>query len=183
MKKTIIASAVLSVISFGAMAESPSFDNVEVGYTEFDFDGADVDGFELKGSKLIADDFYLKGDIASLSESRLDWRLTKIGVGYKNDYSSTSSFFSEVSYARVDVDTDFDDGDEDGFEVAAGIRSMLSDKLEAKAAIEYTDIDGDDITSLVIGGAYNFTSNMAVYADYSYDSDVSAYAVGVKFNF
>jgi predicted porin len=183
MKKTIIASAVLSVISFGAMAENPSFDNVEIGYTEFDFDGADIDGFELKGSKLISDDFYIKGDIASLSESSLDWRLTKVGVGYKNDFSSSSSFFSEVSYARVDVDSDFGDADEDGYEVALGIRSMLSDKLEAKAAVEYTDIDGDDITSLVVGGAYNFTSKMSVYADYSYDSDLSAYGVGIRFNF
>lgn len=183
MKKTIIASAVLSLLSFGAMAENPSFDNVEVGYTNFDMDGIDMDGFELKGSKELSDNFYVKADYSLVTESGVDLSLTKIGVGFKNDFSNSSTFFSEVGYARADADSDFGGLDEDGFEISAGIRSMLSNELEVKVAVEYLDIDGEDMTSFVVGGAYNFTKNIAAYADYSYESDLSVYAVGLRYNF
>ena len=78
MKKTIIASAILSMLSFGALADNPSFDNVEIGYTEFDFDGFDIDGFEVKASKSINDDFYVAGDYTTLSENGFDLKLTTV---------------------------------------------------------------------------------------------------------
>jgi len=183
MNKTIIASAVLSLLSFGAMADNPSFDNVEIGYTEFDFEDGidiDIDGFEIKGSKELSDNFYLAGDFTRLSENGIDIDLTTFGVGYKNDFSNTSTFFSEIDYARIDADGGLD---EDGYEVTIGIRSMLSQELEVKVAAEYLDIDGGDTTSLIVGGAYNFTKKLAAYADYSYESDLSSYAVGLRYSF
>ena len=89
---------------------------------------------------------------------------------YKNHFSSSSVFFAQLDYAKLEADGGVD---ESGYEVSFGIRSMLSSEFEVKAAIEYLDIDNDDTTSLVFGGAYNFTETMAVYADYKYDSDVS----------
>lgn len=183
MKKTIIASAVLSLLSFGAMAENPSFDNVEVGYTNFDLDGLDMDGFELKGSKELSDNFYVKGEYLMVSDSDIDVNHTKIGVGYMNHFSANSTFFSEIDYARTDIDTDFDDSDDDGYGINLGVRSMLSKEFEVKAAVEYLDVGNDDTTSFVVGGVYNFTKNIAAYADYSYESDLSIYAAGLRYNF
>ncbi|MBV1909747.1 MAG: hypothetical protein KUG78_10535 [Kangiellaceae bacterium] len=181
MKKKIIASAVLSILSFGAMADNPSFDNVEFGYTESDFDGGfEVDGFELKGSKEISDNFYIAGDFTRLSENGFDFDATTVGIGYKLDFTNSSTFFSEVDYARFDVDGG---NNEDGYQITAGVRSMLTDRFELKAAIEYLDINDADGTFYVLGGAYSFTDKLAVYADYSYESDVSAYGVGVRYNF
>jgi hypothetical protein len=178
MKKTILASAVLSLLSFGALADNPSFDMVEVGYTEFDFDDFDIDGFELKASKSINDNFYIAGDYTNLTESGVDLNLTTVGFGYKNDFSSTSTFFSELDYAKFDG-PGFDD---DGYEVTVGVRTMMSDQLELKAAVEYLDIEGDT-TSLVLGAAYDLSDSLAIYTDYKYESDLSRYGVGVRFNF
>jgi opacity protein-like surface antigen len=181
MKKTIIASAVLSLVSFGVMAENPSFDHVEIGFTEFDFDGLnEVDGFEIKASKELSNDFYVAGDWTRLSESGVDLDLLTVGLGYKNEFSQSSTFFSEIDFAKYKGDGGFD---ENGYQVTAGVRSMLSKQLELKAAIEYLDINDVDTTTYVIGGAYNFNNAVALYADYSYESDLETYAVGVRYNF
>lgn len=180
MNNKLLASAVLSILSFGAMADTPSFDNVEIGYANFDFDGFDVTGFEIKGSKEISDDFYIAGDYADVSKSGNSLTLTTVGVGFKNDFSATSSFFAELDFARLDADGGVD---ENGYEVTFGVRSMLTEQLEVKAAVEYLDIDDEDTTSLVLGGAYNLTDSVAVYADYKHESDLSRYGVGVRFNF
>jgi len=180
MNKKLLASAVLSILSFGAMADTPSFDNVEIGYANFDFDGFDVDGYEIKGSKQISDDFYIAGDYTDLSENGASISLITIGFGYKNDFSSSSSFFAELDFARLDASGGLD---ENGYELTFGVRSMFTEQFEVKAAVEYLDIDNDDTTSLLLGGAYNFTDSVAVYADYKYESDLSRYGVGVRFNF
>lgn len=176
----LLASAVLSILSFGAMADTPSFDNVEIGYSNFDFGDVDIDGFELKFSKEINDSFYAAGDYTKLSENGASLSLTTVGVGYKNDISANSTFFTELDYAQVDGEGGYN---ESGFELTSGIRSMITDKFELKAAVEYLDVDGDDTTSLVLGSAYNLSDNYAIYADYKYESDLTRYGVGVRFNF
>jgi len=181
MNKKIFAGAILSVLSFGAMADTPSFNYVEIGYANTDFDGLpDFSGFEIKASKELSDNWYVAGDYSDVSENGFSLQLTTLGFGYKNDFSASSSYFAELDYARLDADGGVD---ESGYEMTFGVRSMLNSEIELKAAIEYLDIDNDDTTSLVLGGAYNFTDNMAFYADYKYDSDVSRYGVGVRFSF
>jgi len=181
MNKKIIVGTVLSVLSFGAMADTPSFNNIELGYISFDVDGGfEPDGFELKGSKELSDNFYIAGDYSDVSDQGLSASLITLGVGYKNDFSDSSSFYAEIDYAKVDADGGFD---EDGYELTLGIRSMLNDQFEIKAAVEYLEIDNDDTTYLVLGGAYDFTDSVAVYADYKYESDESRYGIGVRFNF
>jgi len=179
--KKILAGAVLSVLSFGAMADTPSFNNIELGYIAHDFDGGfEPDGFELKGSKELSDNFYIAGDYSDVSDQGFSISLTTFGVGYKHDFSQSSTFYAEIDYANVDADGGFD---EDGYELTLGIRSMLNDQFELKAAVEYLEIDSEDTTYLVLGGAYNFTDSVAMYADYKYESDESRYGVGVRFNF
>jgi len=180
MNKKIIVGAVLSVLSFGAMADTPSFDNIEIGYTTVDFDfGFEPDGFELKGSKQISDDFYIAGDYSDVSDLGIDVSITTFGVGYKNDFSDTSSFFVELDYANVEIES----FDEDGYELTLGVRSMINDQFELMGALEYLEIDGEDTTYLVLGGAYDFTDSVAAYANYKYESDESRYSIGVRFNF
>lgn len=178
MKKILLASAVLSLLSFGALAENPSFDNLEAGYTEFDFDGFKVDGFEIKGSRSFSDNLYAAWDYSSVSDNGADLKLTTVGVGYKNDFSSDSTFFSELNYAKLDS-TGFDDN---GYEFTVGVRTMMTDRLELKAAVEYLDID-DDMTSMIVGGAYSVSDSLAFYADYKYESDLSRYDVGLRYSF
>ena len=181
MNKKLLASAILSILSFGALAETPSFDNVEIGYSNFDPDGsADLSGYEIKGSKMISDNFYIAGDYTDVSKSGVSIDLTTFGLGYKIDFSDSSTFFTELDYARWDTNFGID---ENGYELTVGVRSMLTQRFELKAVIEYLDIDNENETSLVLGGAYNLSNDVAFYADYKYDSDFSRYGVGLRYNF
>ena len=102
------------------------------------------------------------------------------GVGFKNDFSDTSSFFAEIDFARFDTNGG---GSDSGYEMTFGVRSNITEKLELKGAIEYLDINDDDTTYLVLGAAYNFTDRLAVYSDYKNESDSDRFSVGVRFRF
>ena len=81
MNKKTFVSATLSILSFGAMADSPSFDKFEIGAVDFDSGSEDIDGFELKFSAEINDNLYVAGDYTRLSESGNSFNLTTVDVG------------------------------------------------------------------------------------------------------
>ena len=163
------------------MAETPSFNNIEIGYTEFDFGGGvELDGFEINVTRELTDNIYITAETAQITDSGFDLGLTTLGLGFKTDLTNSTVFFSELSYADLDGDGGFD---ESGYEVATGVRSMLTERLEVKAAVEYLDIDDDSTTSFVLGGAYGFTDNLAAYVNYSYESDLDSYSAGLRYSF
>ena len=182
MKKTLLTGTLLSILSFGAIAETPSFNYVDLGYSNWDFDGANssIDGFELKVSRQINDMFYIAGDFNRLSNNGASVNLTTLGLGYMNNFSESTTFFAELDYANISPENS---SSENGFEITTGIRSMLTPQFELKGAVEYLSLDNDDITSLVVGGAYNFTDTFAVYADYKVESDLNRLGVGIRINF
>jgi predicted porin len=179
IKKKLIASAILSIFSFSALADTASFNNLEIGYTDYDFgNGIKLNGFEISVTREINDNIYITADTVQISDDGFDLGLTTLGLGFKTNLTNSTVFFSELSYA--DLEGDIDDS---GYEVAAGIRSMVTAQLELKTAVEYINIDDDSNTSIVIGAAYNFTDSFAAYTDYSYDSDLESYAVGLRYIF
>ena len=179
MNKTLIASALISTFSFGALAETPSFNNLEIGYTEYDFgSGIELDGFEISVTRELTESIYISADTAQIEDGPFDLGLTTIGIGFKTEITNSTVFFAELSYADLDGDVS-----ESGYEISTGIRSMVTDQLELKAGVEYLDIDNDDTTSFVIGAAFNFTDSLAAYTDYSYDSDLENYGIGLRFTF
>lgn len=180
MIKKLLTVAALAVTTFSAVAENPSFNYLDVGYANWDFDNAgNVDGFEIKGSGEINENFYIAGDYTRISESGDDIDLATLGLGYKYNYTDSSTFFAELDYASLNPNFG---GSESGYEVTVGVRSMITNEFELNGAVEYLDINGDS-TSLVLGGAYNFTSNFGAYANYKFESDINRYAVGLRYNF
>ena len=181
MNKKILLGALLASISCTTLAQNPSFDYVDIGYTNWDPDNSSsIDGFELKGSKSFTDNWYIAGDYNRSSQGGNAVSLLTAGVGYKINFSDKSTFFAEADFAYLDADFF---GSENGYELTTGIRSMLTNKFELKGALEYLDINNDSTTSLVVGGVYKFTDTVATYLDYKTASDVNRLAVGVRFNF
>lgn len=181
MNKKIIVGALLASMSCATFAQNPSFDYVDLGYSNWDPDNTSgISGFELKGSKTFTKNWYIAGDFNRISKNGNALSLTTLGVGYKNDFSDKSTFFAETDYAILNPDNI---DSENGYEVTLGIRSMLTQKFELKGAVEYLDIDNDDTTSLVVGGVYNFNDTVSAYLDYKVESDLNRLGVGVRFNF
>ena len=181
MNKKIILGALLASISCASLAQNPSFDYVDLGYSNWNPDiSSSLDGFELRGSKSLADNWYMAGDYNRVSKSGNTISLFTAGGGYKINFSESSTFFAEADYAHINADHF---GSDNGFEVTTGVRSMVSSQLELKGALEYLDINNDTNTALILGGAYNFTDSIATYLDFKIDSDVIRTGVGVRFNF
>jgi len=183
MNKKTLVLALLSSLSLTVSAENPSFDYLDIGYSNWNLDGSSdkTDGFEFKGSLTINEFLYVAGDYTNISSFGLSVGFTTVGLGYKYNFTDTTTFFAELDYLNINPES----GDsESGFEITSGVRSMVLPKLELKGAIEYLNTGrNDDNTSLVVGGVYSFTDTFASYVDYKRDSDLQRWSIGLRFNF
>jgi len=195
MNKKILAGAVLSVLSFEAMADTPSFDYFNFGYTILNLPARDdAAGFELRGSKSIYDNFYITGEFLDVSKADYDRKYSTVGLGYKNDFSDKSSFFIELDYYHLDTSADgfATDGaifypfdvNENGYTAEVGFRSMITEEFEVMVAVKHLDIF-DRSTTFVFGSAYNVTEVISIYADLEYKSlsGFGEFGIGARLNF
>jgi opacity protein-like surface antigen len=187
MKKTIISSAILSVLSFGAMAETPSFNYVDFGYVSDFSSDESFDGFEFRGNFEINDNFYVSAGIRQLDVDLFgidaDADFNTIGFGYKKAITSNSVFYTQLDYVNTKATVSgFGSNSDNGYQVGFGMRSNLSSNFEVKAGVNYIDA-ADSNTYMVLGGVYSLSDNVGLYFDIESDFDDSNYSTGVRFSF
>ena len=114
MKKTLIASLILTGFAGAAQAASPNYDKIEFGYTnattendDFNFD-IDSHAYNLSGSISLSDSFFLQGgyqndkDDESLGDA--DIRSYFAGFGFRAAIIDNVDFNATVDYLRSHVD-------------------------------------------------------------------------------
>jgi hypothetical protein len=185
LKKISLAGALLGFVALPAMAETPTFNFVQVGYVSNLSGSSDYDGFEIKGNLEISDTLYMNAGFtktnASVSFGDLDIDVITLGLGYKTNISAVSTLFAEADY--LVVDNDFNGfGSDNGYQVGFGIRSYVLGSVELKAAAYYRDINSSD-TFLQVGAAYDFTEAAGVYLDIESDFDDTGFGIGLRFSF
>ena len=151
MKKRLLISSLLALtasLSFSTFAKSPDYDTLSVSYgaTEFDDTDWELSGFSFSGTKLINDNVFVAGGYASASddvefcffgcvEVELTLSELNLGVGYRHAMTSSTDIYAAVSYVKVDVELtnsgNSESNDENGHAIVFGLRSMLTDKVEA----------------------------------------------------
>ncbi len=187
MKKTIITSAILSVLSFGVMAETPSFNFAEIGYISNLGGSEDFDGYELKGNFELNDNFYITAGFQSIDIDTFGFDVNgdikMLGIGYKKDISTATAFYTELNYVDVKAGVSgFGSGSDSGYQFGFGVRSNVAENFEMKAGLNYLDVDGGD-TFLELGAIYQLNNSTGIYFDVDTDFDDSKYGVGVRFSF
>lgn len=187
MSKKLFSAAILSAWAFTAAAATPSFNYVEGGYVSTIDSDEDFDGWEIKGSFELSNDFYLTAGYQILDADYLstdiDADLFNAGIGYKFAITNSTTLFTELEYLHVKLKADnFGSESDDGYQFGAGVRSMLTNNLELKAAAYYQDLDGSD-EFIKVGGAYKFNDALSVYLDVDTDFDNSQMMTGVRFQF
>lgn len=186
MRKIALSGAILSVLSFGALADTPTFNFVEVGYTDsFDSDG--LDGVEVNGSFELNDSFFLNVNYMAAEEDNLiDIDGYVLGLGYKNDLSDNSVWFAQADYLTIDSEITLPSfstsNSENGYQLSLGVVSQVSENWELSAAAKYIDVFESD-TYAEFGAVYSFTDTLGVYFDVETDFDDSNYAVGLRMSF
>lgn len=190
MKRLIITAALLALTT-PVLAQTPSYNYLQLSYQELDLDdgglGIDIDGDGLagEGSFVIADNWHVFANFSTADfGSGVDLTQINLGAGYHADISPTTNFFTNLLWVNAEVDTPFGGADEDGFGLSVGLRSNLNDNVELEGALSYVDL-GDGSDGIAVGGAawYRFNTEFSIGLNASFDEDVVGYGIGGRFYF
>lgn len=189
--KRLIITAALFALTTPVLAQSPSYNFVQLGYQELDLDdgglGIDVDGdgFAGGGSFVIAPNWHVVGDFSTADfGSGVDLNTIQLGGGYHTDISPTMSFFTNLLWVNAEIDTPFGSFDEDGFGLSVGVRSNLNSNVELEGALSYVDLGGGS-DGIAVGGAawYRISDVFSVGLNASFDEDVVGFGIAGRFYF
>lgn len=175
MKKLLIGSAL--VLSFGQAyaAESPKWDSLSASSQHIDANNENLSGFGISGSALLNDNVFAFGDISKTSDTNngvdFDFDTLSLGLGYRVGISQNTDLFGRVSYEKFEAKASSrgrsNKADNNGYGLAVGVRSMVSDQIELLGSIGYLDIEEESEAELTVGAYYHFTDNFALGLNYN----------------
>ena len=191
---TVVALLALSPVA-ATQAEGISYTYADLGYVVTDVDGVsrDFDGFVLRGSIEVANDWFVYGryldQTLSFRGVDIDLQQFSVGAGYAWSFAPNMDLYGKVGYTQAELDTsgqgfgglDFDD---DGYELGVGLRARPTEPLELEGAITYVDLsDSGDDTSFGVAARWFFTENFAVGVEGDFADDANSYGIGVRWAF
>lgn len=186
---TIAGGLAATGLSMTAAAASPSYDFVEARYldTEIDAGPTDVDGdgFSIAGSLELDDSWHLFAGYQDLDfDFGVEFSGFRIGGGYAAPLNDTADVVARVSYIDGEIEAFGFDQDDSGFGVSLGVRGFFTPQAEARAFVNYTDLDeSGSNTALSIAGDYYVTPQFAVGPGVEFDDDATTWSVGARFFF
>jgi hypothetical protein len=170
-------------------ADGPRYTYGEIGYERLDIDNYSGDGDfgNIGGSFALNDRIYMfaayqDGSVDG-SGPDIDVSTFEAGLGVHFPLNDTIDLVGNAAYAWAKVDVDnFGNEDDDGYALSAGLRAMVTPKLELNGGGSYVDISDDD-TALYLGAVYSFTDMFAVTTGASFGDDATSYGVGLRLYF
>ena len=188
MKQAILAFA-LSAAALSAQAGELNYNYIEGNYTGLAVEDIDMDGFGIKGSFEFIDNIYAFGSYRDVSDSGLHFDETNIGVGYAKKINAKTDWINELSYVYNGAHlTAGPNVSGSGYQVATGLRSMVSDKFELVGKVNYTDVaDFGSGFGANAGAVYHVNEMFGLNAGYDYsnrdNADVNGWSVGARYSF
>jgi len=189
MQKGLIWGAVAALgLSAPVFAQDGfSYSYLDLGYvtTSFDDSDAESDGFGLKGSLELTDQFHLIGEFATEDlDLGIDANSYLFGAGINFPLNNKLDIETHLAYVRAEIDTPFGNFDDDGVQVGLALRGMVAPKVELAGAVNYVSFDRDEgDTSLTGGIRYFVTPQFALVGDLTLFEDGNSLFLGGRFNF
>lgn len=188
MKRTLLALA-LSTAALSANAADLNYNNVQGSYNSVDIDGADLDGFGIKGSLKFNDSFYGIAGYESYSEGDIGLDETSVGLGFRHGVGAKTDWINELSYVHDSADAGYyGDVSDSGYRLATGLRGMVGENVELTGKLNYTDV-GDFGSGLGVnlGGVYHVNETFGLTAGYDYsdrsDTSLNGWNLGARVSF
>ncbi len=188
----LLLAASLAATSQVAQAAEISYSNAEAGYQMLTGDG-DFDGFLVRGSFQLNDDFYLAAGFDELKDGGMSQEILSVRGGMRFALENNLDVYGELGLARakikVEVQTPFGtmggSDSETGIQLEGGARMMLSEKLEARAFLRHINASDFDETFLGAQGVFYVADQVGLFAGVSRLFDASEFAIeaGVRFSF
>jgi hypothetical protein len=194
MKTKLLALMLAAFAPFAVMADV-SYSFAEASYQlggEVD-DGVtpiDTDGFLLKGSFAVNDNWFVEFDYGMLSTdpSAADITSMSLLAGWHGEL-----IYVKGGYESLEVDAcassappcSFDDS---GYNLDFGVRSMVGENFELNGHVGISDLGNfDSFTNYGFGAVWSFGENMGVTFNYDMRSgdtdDFSTYGFGFRLDF
>ena len=175
MSRSILTTFLLT-ISVTATAEDFNYNWLQLGYSTFDFETADGDGFELAGAFELSEEFFLFGGYSQADlDFGIDTSTWNAGFGYRNSIAASTDLFATASYEYVEFDAPvFGRSDDSGFGLGVGMRFMPVPAVELTGSINYVDV-GDDDTVLKLAALYNFDPQFSIGLGSAFSDDVTSW--------
>jgi Ax21 family sulfation-dependent quorum factor len=191
MKRSLIALALAALLPISAQAGELSYNYIQLDYNRVsidDFD-ADPDGFGLKGSAALGDQFYLFGSYMALGDTiegfDVDYDQSQVGLGFRHGISDKADFLAEISYLNADIEVE-DEGSfgGDGYRASVGVRGLMASNFEGYAKANWTDGgDVDGSFSGTVGALFKINQTWGVNAEAEFGEDATVWGLGVRASF
>ena len=181
--KTLILCAGVLLQSTGWAQTAQSLDYTYAELRFVDVDVAGGDGFRLNGSFELDNNWLVVGGITALDfNNDVDTSTLEIGGGYVWNYSAKFDLVGTLRFVRIDVDTPFGDGDDNGFAVSIGPRGWVAEKFEVRGSVNHINLDNSD-TYIELAGDYHFSPQVAAGATLEFAGDTDVFTIGVRWFF
>jgi len=178
--------ATIALTPLAAQAESPGYSYVEGGYVRTNIDGIgkDADGFLVRGSVELTDEFFLFAGYIDQGVYGVDIKQYGVGVGYAWSMTDTTDLYGKAGYVKAEADYAGFGLDDDGYSLGIGIRSFVTRNLELEAAVNYVDLsDSGDDTTFGAGARWYFTEHFALGVEAEVGDDATSYGIGLRWSF
>lgn len=186
-RSSLSAIALSMALGFvpGMASAKMNYSFIEGGYvnTEIDTGPSDVDGdgIGIAGSWGFAEQFHAFGSYTTQDfDFGIDLDLLRLGAGFNIELSPMIDFVATAAYVDASIDGG---GDENGYELGAGVRSQLGERFQLDGGVAYTDYGSSDDTSLRIDARYFVMETLALGAGAEFGDDVTTWKVGVRWEF
>lgn len=195
MKKVILASALVCAAGAVQADQRPQWNQVSVAYQSADVEGETVTGFGLGGSALLSENIFVAGAFSQLSDDvevygdtlEVDLNLVSLGVGFRHELSANTDLFAVVSYEDQELDIAYvgESGSysDNGYGLAGGFRSMLSESFEISGSLGYVSIDDESDTTVAIGADYFLTDTVSIGLGHAMADDVDTTSISLSVYF
>jgi hypothetical protein len=166
-----------------AVARDLSYNFVRLDFVnmEIDVPGGDVDGdgFDLQGSLVVSPKFHVFGGYQDLDfDQSGDLSVIELGGGYRHSFSSKTDFVATLSF----MDAEAGINDDDGLGLSAGVRHLFNDNFEFSGRLNYMDVFDFD-TSLEVRGDYFLFDHWVIGAGLEFGDDTTTWLIGGRYNF
>jgi len=178
-----------------AHADGLDYSYAEVGYISADIAGIDGDGFGVGASFAVSDAVFAKVSYSSIESEDLNigfgWGTVTIsgfaiGAGWHTPVSESADFVIGLGYSSGELESSIPgiSGalDTDATSLTAGLRGLVTERVELFGNLSYIDADGGSDTTWDVGGLVHL-GTVSVGLSYTDDEDVEQLVVGLRFGF
>ncbi|MBV1906120.1 MAG: porin family protein [Pseudomonadales bacterium] len=181
----------LFTFSASVYAGDFNYTYLSASYSAMDLDDTSADGdvIGIGGSFAVSDNYHVFANYGAgdIDDSAIDFDIDSwsIGIGYNRSLSESIDLVAGISYEYVDVSAQgFSSVDDSGYGLGLGLRMAVNEELEVNAGIALVDFgDLGDNTAFAVGALYNFTDNLSLGLQASFDEDVSTYGIHGRWYF